>query len=138
MTIWGIWKHFKNISRLLRKKRRSVLEDTFREGLAEVNEDEIPPRCRIQRVVRHVQPHHVLHKELYHLSAGVGVDPLQQQSTLILRGRLSHTQLHIMQKMVPLRQHSCCSCQNDCSRNKGKVGIQYINDKLVHGFYLLS
>lgn len=115
-----------------------MLEDTFREGLAEVNEDEIRPWCGIQSVVRHVQPHHVLHKELYHLSAGVGVDPLQQQSTLILRGRLSHTQLHIMQNVVLLRQHLCCSCQNDRRRNKGKVGIQYISDKLVHIFYSVS
>lgn len=57
---------------------------TFGEGLAEVNEDEVSPGGGIQGVVRHVQPHHVLHIELDHLSAGGGVDAPQQQSTSVL------------------------------------------------------
>lgn len=74
---------------------------TFREGLAEVNEDAVPVRCRMQSVVGQVQPHHVLHKQLDHLHAGVRTDPPQQQSALILAGRLSHTQLHILENVMP-------------------------------------
>lgn len=103
----------------MRQKENECVEETCRVWLTELNEDEIPPWCRIQGVVSHVQPHHVLHIELYHLVAGVGFDPPQQQSTLVLGGGLSQTQLHIMQNVVPLRQHLGRSCQNDWSRNKG-------------------
>ena len=68
-----------------------------------------------------VHIHQVLHVELYHLHVGGGVDPPQQQSTWVLRGRLSHTELHIMHNVVPFRQHSGGSCQNDRRRNKVSV-----------------
>lgn len=80
-----------------------MLKDTFGKGLAEVNEDEIPPRCRTQSVVHCIQPDHVLHIELYHLEAGVGIYPTQQQQAApILWRRFSHYELHIMQNVVAL------------------------------------
>lgn len=72
---------------------------TFGKGLAEANEDETPPWCRTQSIVCRIQPHHVLHIELYHLEAGVGADPAQQQqqrrAALLSRRRFSHHELGI-------------------------------------------